>query len=116
MSCKNIQDATDAVQHAVTQWLSKESNLPQNQVDISLTFYQKPRKGYGQTKGRYQRMCDDVDQALSRDCQRHVITASAWRDKHRTDVIALFIGELAAFVLQSPNQPQAPQVIAWLDQ
>jgi hypothetical protein len=116
MSCNNISEATNSTQYIVTKWMSKESNIPQNKVDISLTFYQVRPKGYGQTKRRYQKMCDDLDEALSRDCKRSVSTPPLWRDKHRTDVIARFIGDLAALVLQSPSQPHTPQVIAWLDQ
>jgi len=115
MSCKNISQATAMTGHVVTKWMAHESNIPQHQVDISRTFYQDPPKGYRQNKQRYHRMCDELDQALSRECQRRVTTPKDWRDEHRTNVIAEFIGELADLVLRSPSQPQAPQVIAWLD-
>ena len=115
MSCKNISEAVNTTRHVVTRWISRRSHIPQHEVDVSLTFYKSRPKGYNQDKQTYLKMCDDLDQALSRECQKRVTTPREWRDEHRTNVIAEFIGELADLVLKSPSQPQAPQVIAWLD-
>ncbi len=116
MSCKDIGEATNTAQHVVRMWMVNRGGIPVKKYDLDLTFYQPRPDGYNQTLQRYQLMCDELDVALSRQCQKRVRTPDDWRDTHRTNKIKDFIAALAILMLQSPNQPQAPQVIAWLDQ
>ncbi len=106
-------DARVTVYNTVVNWLARKVRLKPSQIRVGRTFSGKPPDGYGQVQGSFMTMCDEISATLSVTTGRALTLPTAWRIKHKDDVIADFINAVAALLLSARLTPAGVKSIAW---
>ena len=87
------------VLHVIDDWLKANGT---SGFKSGKTIGDNPPKGYGMTKQRYWKFCDDISDTLSKSTGRKLVLTKPWRDKHYTDVIDDFAGAVTFELLKAP--------------
>jgi hypothetical protein len=101
------------VYNTVVNWLAVRVNLPPAQIKVDRKFAGPPPGGYGQTRGSFMTMCDDISDTLSSTTGRSLRLTGAWRLKHQNDVIADFINAVAVVLMAAGTTPSGRSAVAW---
>jgi len=101
------------VYNTVVNWLAPRVNLAPAQIRVERKFAGPPPGGYGQVKGAFLTMCDDVSEKLSETTGRALRLSGAWRIKHQNDVIAVFINAVAVALMAAPMTPAGKKSLVW---
>ena len=88
-------------------------NFAPAQIKVGRKFAGPPPDGYGQTKGAFLTMCDEISATLSAVTGRALKLSGAWRIKHQNDVIADFINAVAVALMAAPMTPAGRTSLIW---
>jgi hypothetical protein len=111
-----ISSGTNArviVYNTVVNWLAPKVNLAPAQIRVERKFAGPPPDGYGQVRGAFLTMCDEISAALSECTGRALKLSGAWRIKHQDDVIADFINAVAIALMAAPMTPSGRKSLVW---
>ncbi len=106
-------NARVVVYNVVVNWLAPKVNLPAAQIDARRTFAGKPPGGYGQIRGSFMTMCDEISDILSSATGRKLKLSGRWRIKHQQDVIADFINAVAVLLMSAGTTPTGRNAVVW---
>ncbi len=101
------------VYNTVTQWLGTRVNIPAWKIRVDRQFAGPPPGGYGQTRGAFMTMCDDVSATLATATGRRLSLSGSWRLKHQNDVIADYINGVAVALMAAPMSPVGRKALTW---
>lgn len=101
------------VYNTVVTWLAPKVNLAPAQIRVERKFAGPPPDGYGQAKGAFLTMCDEISTTLSACTGRALKLSGAWRIKHQNDVIADFINAVAVALMAAPMTSSGRVSLIW---
>lgn len=113
MTVSSGTNARVIVYNTVVNWLASRVNLAPAQIRVGRKFAGPPPGGYGQIKGAFLSMCDEISVTLSNGTGRALKLSGAWRIKHQNDVIADFINAVAVLLMAAPMTSAGRNSLVW---
>jgi hypothetical protein len=101
------------VYNTVVTWLAPKVNLAPAQIRGRTQVCRTTPGGYGQAKGAFLTMCDEISTTLSACTGGALKLSGAWRIKHQNDVIADFINAVAVALMAAPMTSSGRISLVW---
>jgi hypothetical protein len=110
---KDQIDIRATVYNTVVGWLAKKLDCKPHDVRVGRSLSAPPPDGYGQIKGSFRTMCDQISATLSLTTGRALTLPTAWRIKHQNDSVTDFISAVALLLTDARVTRTGKASLAW---